>query len=81
MCNGSLLEAIAITTNPLGWATRLTILHGVSKGINFLHTGHEKPLVHRDIKSANILLNEQYVAKVRYNTKPLLVFITICATL
>ncbi|RZC40930.1 serine/threonine-protein kinase pelle [Asbolus verrucosus] len=41
----------------LSWPTRLNIAIGTARGLQFLHTIGEKPLVHGDIKSANILLD------------------------
>lgn len=41
----------------LKWPTRLSIAVGTARGLQFLHTIGEKPLIHGDIKSANILLD------------------------
>lgn len=41
----------------LNWPTRLNIAIGTARGLQFLHTIGEKPLIHGDIKSANILLD------------------------
>ncbi|MFS7909186.1 putative protein kinase RLK-Pelle-LRR-I-1 family [Helianthus anomalus] len=48
------------------WAQRLKICLGVAKGLSFLHTtkGDRQEVVHRDIKSANILLDENFEAKI-----------------
>ncbi|KAL3685576.1 hypothetical protein R1sor_003598 [Riccia sorocarpa] len=48
----------------LDWKTRLGIILNASRGIDYLHNSCNPPIIHRDIKSANILLNEQLVAKV-----------------
>ena len=50
---------------PLTADQRMRILTGVAEGINFLHT-QPKPMIHRDIKSPNILLdNDDETPKVR----------------
>ncbi|KAJ0768853.1 putative protein kinase RLK-Pelle-CrRLK1L-1 family [Helianthus annuus] len=48
----------------LTWNQRLKICVGVAHAINFLHGGRARTLLHRDIKSSNILLNEDWTAKV-----------------
>jgi serine/threonine protein kinase len=49
---------------PLTWEERLHIALASAIGINYLHDHASPPIIHRDIKSANILLNEKMVAKV-----------------
>lgn len=45
------------TFSPLTWQQRLIIAQGTARGLQFLHTFKEKPLIHGDIKPANILLD------------------------
>lgn len=58
MPNGSLEDRLLLRKNtpPLQWSDRLNIAKGTALGIQFLHS-REPPLIHGDIKSANILLN------------------------
>ncbi|RLN18755.1 serine/threonine-protein kinase [Panicum miliaceum] len=46
----------------LSWSTRLNIAVGAAKGLAFLHDA-EKPVIYRDFKTSNILLNPDYEAK------------------
>lgn len=39
------------------WIDRLHIALGTAKAISYLHTAYSTPLIHRDIKTANILLD------------------------
>lgn len=50
--------------SPLTWEIRMNILMGTAKGLAYLHEGLEPKVVHRDIKSSNILLDRQWHAKV-----------------
>ncbi|EOY32238.1 Kinase superfamily protein [Theobroma cacao] len=47
---------------PLPWSTRMKIAFGAAKGLAFLHEA-EKPVIYRDFKTSNILLDLEYNAK------------------
>ncbi|KAL9325907.1 hypothetical protein ACSQ67_006552 [Phaseolus vulgaris] len=47
---------------PLSWDTRLKVMIGAARGLNFLHS-MEMKIVHRDFKPSNILLDETFTAK------------------
>ncbi|GAB4844751.1 hypothetical protein Ancab_038141 [Ancistrocladus abbreviatus] len=68
MANGSLFRAlhreIKCGKPELDWYQRYRIALGVAKGIAYLHHDCSPQIIHRDIKSTNILLDDDYEPKI-----------------
>ncbi|CAI0556904.1 unnamed protein product, partial [Linum tenue] len=65
MANGSLKDNLHSPGKaPPSWQTRIQIAIDVANALEYLHFYCDPPLCHRDIKSSNILLDENFVAKV-----------------
>ncbi|CAL9029148.1 unnamed protein product [Prunus brigantina] len=64
--NGTLSQYIQgqIEKFPLTWEMRLQIATEVAGALSYLHGAASVPIYHRDIKSANILLDRKYRAKI-----------------
>ncbi|PHT42550.1 hypothetical protein CQW23_16575 [Capsicum baccatum] len=62
MTRGSLENHLFRRTIPLPWSNRIKIALGAAKGLAFLHGGPE-PVIYRDFKTSNILLDSEYNAK------------------
>ncbi|KAJ9128839.1 hypothetical protein P3X46_034424, partial [Hevea brasiliensis] len=64
MANGDLEKFLSgSNTNVLKWERRLHIVVEAAKGLEYLHNGSKPPIVHRDVKTSNILLNDKFQAK------------------
>ncbi|XP_019176965.1 PREDICTED: probable leucine-rich repeat receptor-like protein kinase At5g49770 [Ipomoea nil] len=63
--NGTLKESLTGKSGiKLDWMRRLRIALGAAKGLQYLHDLVNPPIIHRDIKTNNILLDERLNAKV-----------------
>ncbi|XP_022982634.1 serine/threonine-protein kinase-like protein At3g51990 [Cucurbita maxima] len=62
MSNGTLYDVIHSGTRPLYWGRRIRLALQTAKAIETLHASNP-PVIHRDIKSANVLIDRNYNAR------------------
>ncbi|XP_043690311.1 L-type lectin-domain containing receptor kinase IV.1-like [Telopea speciosissima] len=61
MPNGSLDKFLFNPSMPvLNWSQRFQIIRGVASALFYLHEGWEQVVVHRDVKSSNVLLDREF---------------------
>jgi serine/threonine protein kinase len=63
MPHGSLDSHLFKETSLLTWEVRYKIVQGLASGLLYLHEEWEQCVVHRDIKSSNIMLDSEFNAK------------------
>ncbi|XP_020883602.1 probable LRR receptor-like serine/threonine-protein kinase At1g51820 [Arabidopsis lyrata subsp. lyrata] len=66
MANGDLKEHMSGRTRNnfiMSWENRLKIATETAQGLDYLHSGCAQAIVHRDVKTTNILLNDHFEAK------------------
>jgi serine/threonine protein kinase len=64
--NGVLADQIYVSKRqgtPMLWQSRLKIARQIAHAIAYLHTGFSRPIIHKDIKPYNILLDQHDVPK------------------
>ncbi|KAJ0524540.1 putative protein kinase RLK-Pelle-CrRLK1L-1 family [Helianthus annuus] len=66
MPHGTLADHLHRLGTSLSWCHRLKICIGVARGLDYLHSGPaiKFGIIHRDVKSSNILLDESWASKV-----------------
>ncbi|CAO2197171.1 unnamed protein product [Urochloa humidicola] len=64
VCNGTLRQNLQARGIYLDWKKRLRIALGSARGLAYLHELANPPIIHRDVKSTNILLDDNFKAKV-----------------
>lgn len=62
MANGSLHDSLHNKVTPLNWFMRVQLALQTAKGILSLHSA-SPPIIHRDIKSSNVMIDEKWNAK------------------
>lgn len=64
MSHGTLHDHLHGGLSPLNWSLRLKIAMQAAKGLDYLHKEVVPPIVHRDVKTANILLDTDWGARI-----------------
>lgn len=65
MPNGSLWDRLHTCDKlVLDWEARYEIALGAARGLEYLHHGCDRPVIHRDVKSSNILLDEHFKPRI-----------------
>jgi serine/threonine protein kinase len=74
MPNGNLRESLdGSSGKDMDWATRVASAIGAARGLEYLHEAAAPRILHSDVKSTNILLDDNWKAKVR-----ILILLDIC---
>ncbi|XP_061353451.1 serine/threonine-protein kinase-like protein At3g51990 [Gastrolobium bilobum] len=62
MCNGTLYDVLHSSARPPNWGRRIRLALQTAKAIDTLHSS-TPPVIHRDIKSANVLIDRNFNAR------------------
>jgi len=64
MPHGTLHDHLHSGFSPLSWSLRIKIAMQTAKGLEYLHNEAEPRIIHGDVKSSNVLLDSEWVARV-----------------
>ncbi|XP_015696316.1 probable LRR receptor-like serine/threonine-protein kinase At1g05700 [Oryza brachyantha] len=67
MCSGNLCDYLrgkSGIARTMKWATRVRVLLEAAQGLDYLHKGCTLPIIHGDVKTHNILLDQNLKAKI-----------------
>ncbi|KAF2289933.1 hypothetical protein GH714_039220 [Hevea brasiliensis] len=64
MPHGTLHDHLHGELSPLNWSFRLKIAMQAAKGLEYLHKEAKPPIVHRNVKTSNILLDSEWGARI-----------------
>ncbi|KAL5760377.1 hypothetical protein ACOSP7_018892 [Xanthoceras sorbifolium] len=62
MSNGTLYDVLHSNNRPLNWGRRIRLALQIAKAVEILHS-EKPPIIHRDIKSANVLIDRNFNAR------------------
>ncbi|XP_043696003.1 receptor-like protein kinase HSL1 [Telopea speciosissima] len=62
--NGGSIRSGSVHPAVLDWPTRLQIAVGSAQGLCYMHHDCSPPIIHRDVKSSNILLDSEFKARI-----------------
>ena len=66
---------------PVSWSRKLLLAHGVVCGMEYLHSIQPHPVIHGDLKTQNVLIGDDLVAKVSVDQKSTLLLIMMSSRL
>lgn len=64
LMKASLYDVLHEPSIDLPWKVRISIAVQASKGMNYLHCHQPRPIIHRDLKSPNLLVGDHFLTKV-----------------
>ncbi|CAN8260615.1 unnamed protein product [Cochlearia groenlandica] len=57
------LHEVNSDSGPMDWTRRMQIAYGAAQGLDYLHDKVNPPVIYRDLKASNILLDDEFVPK------------------